>query len=62
MTALIAIGWALWLLVAVLVIFELVGFSGLARMFPEGRRAWQFPAQLASLGHFAAVILLNPWR
>lgn len=62
MTALLAIAWLAWLLVAMLAVFELIGFSGLVRMFPEGRRAWHFPAQLASLAHFGAVVLCNPWR
>jgi hypothetical protein len=30
-------------------------------MFPEGQRAWHFPAQLATLAFFAAMVLCNPF-
>uniref|UniRef100_A0AAU8GIL8 Uncharacterized protein n=1 Tax=Salmonella phage vB_SEnST11_KE23 TaxID=3161174 RepID=A0AAU8GIL8_9CAUD len=61
MTALIAILWALWLLVSVNVVFELVGCRGLVQMFPEGKRWWMLPSQLLALCNFAACVLLNPF-
>ena len=56
-----AILWALWLLLSIILVFELIGFRGLTRMFPEGHRAWHLPAQLAALTLFAAAVLCNPW-
>lgn len=61
MRALLSIGWFVWMLVAIYAVNVMHGFTGLVRMFPEGYRWWQFPAQLASLAHFAAVVLLNPF-
>jgi hypothetical protein len=61
MEALKIIGWFLWLIVSIMAVFELIGFSGLTRMFPEGQRGWHFPAQLASLAFFAGAVLCNPW-
>lgn len=62
MEALKIIGWFSWLIVSIMAVFELIGFSGLTRMFPEGRRGWHFPAQLAALAFFAGAVLCNPWR
>lgn len=42
-------------------VFQLIGYAGLTRMFPEGKRIWNFPAQLASLAFFAMMVLLNPF-
>lgn len=61
MNAIKAIGWFLALLLTIGLVFELVGFRSMVRMFPEGWRWWQLPAQLASLAAFAAVVLLHPF-
>ena len=62
MSALLAIGWAVWLFMAVVLVLDVVGWRGLTNMFPEGWRWWHLPAQLATLAHFAAVVHFNPWR
>jgi len=61
MTAVISIGWFIWLIIAVLTVFHFVGFSGLTSMFPEGRRWWHIWAQLGSLALFAACVLCHPF-
>lgn len=55
------IGWAMWLIIATFLMYSLVGISGIVNMFPEGRRWWQSPTQMASIIHFACVVLLNPF-
>jgi hypothetical protein len=62
MEALTAIGWAIWLIVAITALYETLGLQGICNMFPEGKRWWHFPAQCVAIGHFAAVAILNPWR
>ncbi len=62
MEALQTIGWFLWLLLAIALLFELVGYRAMTVWFPEGRRAWHLPAQLGSLAFFAAAVLHHPWR
>lgn len=61
MHAVKAIGWFILLVVSILAVFEVVGWSGLIRMFPEGKRWWILPVQLLSLACFAAVVYFNPW-
>lgn len=61
MTALFTIGWFVALLVSIAIVFEFVGWSGLIRMFPEGRRWWVQPLQWLSLILFALVVIFNPW-
>ncbi|PRC92620.1 hypothetical protein [Solimicrobium silvestre] len=61
MSELKTISWLVWLLVSIWLVFHFIGFGGLCAMFPEGKRAWHLPAQLASLAIFAAAILCNPW-
>ncbi|MBL4833610.1 MAG: hypothetical protein JKY26_06500 [Pseudomonas sp.] len=61
MSIFLGIVWFICLLVSIAAIFELIGFSGLVRMFPEGRRWWQFPAQVTSLIVFAVIVLLHPF-
>ena len=51
----LAFAWSIWL------VFEFVGFAGLTRMFPEGKRAWHLPAQLLTLVFFGAMVLYNPF-
>lgn len=61
MEALKAVGWLIWLLISVVLVFEFVGTYYLTLMFPEGRRSWHLPAQLGSLALFAAAAICNPW-
>lgn len=61
MTPFLSILWAVGLLISIAGVFQLVGFASMVRMFPEGRRWWQFPAQLASLCFFGLMVLLNPF-
>ena len=61
MEALKVIGWFIALLISVALMFETIGMSGLVNMFPEGRRWWMRPAQLASITAFALIVLRNPW-
>jgi hypothetical protein len=61
MTALKAIGWFVLTVIAVGGIFETIGWNGLVRMFPEGRRWWMLPLQLFSLASFAALVHWNPF-
>lgn len=62
MEAMKTIGWLLWLLLSVLMVFEFVGYRVMLAYFPEGKRWWHFPAQVAALAFFAAAVLCNPWR
>lgn len=62
MDALLVIGWFVWVVFAIALVFAIVGFRGLVQMFPEGRRFWHLPAQLASLAFFAAAVLCHPWQ
>lgn len=59
--ALHAILWFIGLIIAIFVVFEVVGMRLMCNYFPEGRKAWMLPAQLASLAFFAAVVLLHPF-
>jgi len=61
MNAFFAIGWAILLPLSMFAVFELIGMNGLVRMFPEGRRWWQFPAQLTALAVFAAIVINHPF-
>lgn len=61
MSALLHIGWAVWLLLSIALVFKMVGMRLMVNFFPEGQRWWQFPAQLASLGFFAAAVLNHPF-
>ena len=61
MNAIYAIGWFLLLAASILAVFELVGTRLMVTFFPEGRRWWQLPAQLASLGVFAAIVINHPF-
>ena len=61
MSALIAIGWFLWLCLSVVLVFHFVGMSSIVNMFPEGRRRWHLPAQLFTLAFFAAAVLCHPF-
>lgn len=55
------IGWLAWLLLSAVLVYEFVGVRALVQMFPEGRRPWMLPAQLASLAFFAAAAICHPW-
>jgi len=61
MSALLAIAWFLMLLLAICLIFMLVGLHRMVHMLPEGKRWWLFPSQLASLAFFAALVHFNPF-
>ena len=61
MNELLTIGWFLWLIFSISGVFYFIELTGLCNIFPEGRRGWHFPAQLASLAFFAAAVLCNPW-
>jgi len=61
MTALLTILWFIGLVISVTAIFQPVGLHRLVSMFPEGRRWWIFPAQLASLAAFAALSIFHPF-
>jgi len=61
MSSLFAIAWFLMLCMSIFAVFHVIGFSGLTRMFPEGKRWWHLPVQLASLAVFAAVVLNHPF-
>lgn len=56
-----ALYWLLMLGLSIMAVFQLVGMRLMLAYFPEGRRWWQAPAQLASLAVFAAVIHFNPF-
>lgn len=63
MDAFLAILWALGLIVSAIAVFEVVGMRLMVCYFPEGRRPWHLPAQIASLAFFAFMVLINPmWR
>lgn len=55
------IGWFLWLLLSIYIVFQFIGMHLMVSYFPEGRRWWQFPAQLASLAFFATAVLYHPF-
>lgn len=61
MSSLFALNWFLMLCVSVVAVFQLIGISSAVSLFPEGRRWWHFPAQIASLAIFAAVVLNHPF-
>jgi hypothetical protein len=61
MSASLAIGWAFALIVSVWVVFQTVGLARMVAFFPEGRRWWMFPAQIASLALFAIIVLKHPF-
>jgi polyferredoxin len=61
MEALKTIGWLVWLLFSMALVFEFVGYRSATNLFPEGRRAWHLPAQLAAMALFAAAAICNPW-
>lgn len=61
MNPLYTTAWLIWLLLSVAICLQLIGFRGLTTMFPEGHRWWHTPLQLASLAHFALVVLCNPF-
>jgi len=61
MNAITAIGWFIALIVSIMCIFSMVGMHGMVSFFPEGRRWWQFPVQLASLALFAVVVINHPF-
>ena len=62
MTAIVAIGWALGLLVSVVIVHATIGNHGLVQMFPEGHRWWMPWSRLAALCLFAAAVLANPFN
>jgi hypothetical protein len=61
MTALLHILWFLGFALSIHLVFMFIGFNGLTNMFPEGKRAWHFPAQLLTLVFFALMVLYNPF-
>ncbi len=61
MNALLVIGWFIALLLSLGAVFQFVGLRTMLEFFPEGRRWWVFPAQLASLAFFAAVVHFEPF-
>jgi hypothetical protein len=61
MSALLTILWFLGTCVSVWCVFHFIGFTGLTNMFPEGRRDWHLPAQLATLAVFATFVLNHPF-
>ena len=61
MISLWAIGWFIIWLLSIWFIFAFVGMSGLVNMFPEGRRWWQFPVQLASIFFFGIMCIIHPF-
>ena len=61
MTAVLNIFWFLGFVLSCLTVFHFIGFTGLTNMFPEGKRGWHLPAQLASLAFFATMVLCNPF-
>lgn len=61
MNAMYAIGWFIAAVISTVIVFQVIGFSGIVRVFPEGKRWWHLPAQLGSLAFFAAVVLLHPF-
>lgn len=61
MNELMVIGWIIWLIVSIRVVFSTVGLEMLVQMFPEGEPKWFLTKQLLSLAFFAAAVLCNPW-
>lgn len=61
MTALLTIAWLLCLAASLLAIYQTVGAHLMVTFFPEGKRWWMFPAQMASLAAFAAVVTFHPF-
>lgn len=61
MTPIKTIVWFIFFIISLVLVFETIGLRGLVRMFPEGWRWWQFPAQLVTLAVFAAVVINNPF-
>lgn len=56
------IGWFVWLLITIALVFEFVGYRSASIIFPESWRPWHLPLQLLSLVLFASAVLLNPWQ
>lgn len=61
MNELISIGWFIWILVSVYLIFVFVGYVRLVQMFPEGMNWWDYPVQLLCILHFAIAVLMHPF-
>lgn len=61
MTALLAIGWFIALLLSLAAVFKFVGARSMVIFFPEGDKWWLLPAQLASVTVFAIVVLFHPF-
>lgn len=61
MTAVLAILWFIWLIIAFIFLTEVGRINAMVAMFPEGRRWWTTPLQYAAYAFFASCILLNPW-
>jgi hypothetical protein len=61
MPALKVILWLGWLWISWRSVFVFVGAEDMTQMFPEGRRWWLLPSQIASLGMFAACVLCHPF-
>lgn len=61
MSALKGIVWFVLMLISIASIFEVVGWRGLTRMFPEGHRWWHILVQYGSLAVFAALVHFNPF-
>jgi len=59
MSAFIAIGWFLWILIAMYIV-NVLGGLGLPGC-PGGRQWWHIPAQLLGLAHLTAVVMLHPF-
>jgi hypothetical protein len=56
-----AIAWFVVLIASIVLVFKFVGFFTMTAVFPEGRRRWHFPVQLASLALFSVVVLNHPF-
>lgn len=61
MTELMAIGWAVWFVVAIATVYATVGNCGLTNMFPEAKRWWHTPTEFVALIFFGIGVLQNPW-
>lgn len=53
--------WLIWLLTALFAVYQSVGLHFMVNFFPEGKRWYQIPLQLISLGYFALVVLKHPF-
>lgn len=62
MEALLAILWFVGIVIAVMMVYEFVGAEKMVRMFPEGRRWWLFPAQMASIAFLASLAINHPFK